>query len=357
MTAVRDLLHQDLVDSSESMNTARTRLDTAIHSKADGSRTPRFRLNGPLRWSLGGTGLLAAAAAAALALGSGMTAPVAPPSIESPSAESPANQVSAQQVLLTAAERIEQKTSGSRYWRSKTLFVTHHSVVGGYQVTNRRVEEHWTAAKASDKDWIGTIELGTRPSTPADEVAWRAAGSPTEWSTRTHPEGLRWAAEPPFFGEIPNSTRSFFGELEISLAEIQQLPADPVQLRAWGVRRFVGPGNTTKPEDTDAQAADLAMSLLGSLPTTPAVRAAAFRLLAGLPGTRNAGPAQDALGRAGVRIVYQPVHGTAWEMIVDQAKGQLLTNKIISTPIDGYNNKLILIAEWTDARPTSPTAP
>lgn len=61
------------------------------------------------------------------------------------------------------------------------------------------------------------------------------------------------------------------------------------------------------------------------------MRAAAFRLLASLPGVRNEGKVRDALGRTGTRIVV--AHGDRQhEAIVDEAAGQILASNSDGPP-------------------------
>lgn len=299
------------------------RLTSALHELADReqfSPPPTRRVLDRVRpraarrrvgWSLAGTGVLAAAAAAAVVLGSG-TAPEPEPD----------RAPTGQEILLAAAEGAERaRETPKRYWVVKTTMAARLLVNAGYHVTDRRVVQEWKAQRPGDTSWTGTLSLGARPSTPDDEAAWRADGSPTEW--RMGPLRLSTAAEPAEVAEHPSGGGGYFGESEVSLAEIRSLPADPEALKRWGARRINR--QSIMPTDTDVHFAT-AITLLTSTPAAPAVRAAAFRLLASLPGVRNEGKVRDAHGRTGTRIVV--AHGDRQhEAIVDEAAGQILAAK------------------------------
>lgn len=122
-----------------------------------------------------------------------------------------------------------------------------------------------------------------------------------------------------------------------SLARLRTLPTTPGGLRSFFMRHQAG--NTTgRGTGSDEQwVASAATYMLATEPVPPAVRAAAFRLLAGLPGVRDAGPATDPLGRHGIAIAMPfnalepyadrsngPMSGTSARLIVDAPAGRLL---------------------------------
>jgi hypothetical protein len=84
----------------------------------------------------------------------------------------------------------------------------------------------------------------------------------------------------------------------LSAAGLRALPADPARLRALILRGFSPPGQVVNKEE---YLFEMTPALL-TLPVTPAVRAALYRMLAGLPGVRSLGPVTDAGGRAGVAV-------------------------------------------------------
>ena len=83
-------------------------------------------------------------------------------------------------------------------------------------------------------------------------------------------------------------------------------------------------------------------------PVSTAVRAAAFRLLADMPGVRSLGQVTDPLGRQGVAVAI-PYPREELRVIFDPATGTHLAN-VMST---GY--VAVTAAEWTDQVAAIPT--
>lgn len=348
MTGVRDLLYADLSPQEDGMVAARARLAEAM---AGNRPAPRRRRVVPLRWSLAGTGVLAAAVAAALALGSGP-----PPPAQAPPA--PAQALTAQQFLLAAAERAERApaTSG-RYWRVKWVMNATFQVPAGYNVTQGTVMEEWTGIQ----NWSGSLRLGAHPSTPADEAAWRSDGSPTEW--KFFGRTVLAAPERAKLIKVPNGG-TYLGENEVTLAEIRQLPTNPEQLRAWLERRIWAQGGIDSEKTVRANLFGAVVNLLATTPASPALRAAAFRLLAATPGVRIEGEVRDQLGRVGTRVVYNvPDAEHTVEMVIDPDGPQVLASDSTAKPATGAReirvavDSLYITAEWTDSNPIPPTAP
>jgi hypothetical protein len=82
----------------------------------------------------------------------------------------------------------------------------------------------------------------------------------------------------------------------MTAASVAELPDDPVELHTRLLR------NTAPGAPADVQVLKSAASLLGGSPTTPAVRAALFRMCSTLPGVISDGPARDELNRPGVQV-------------------------------------------------------
>jgi hypothetical protein len=109
----------------------------------------------------------------------------------------------------------------------------------------------------------------------------------------------------------------------------------------------------------------LTFSLLGRMlldtPAEPKVRAAAFRILADLPGVRGLGTVRDDSGRSGQGVEF--TDGTYTErLIIDTATHLILANKVSSGPKGTATpakegNTLVLTAEWSDAAPQVPSVP
>lgn len=131
--------------------------------------------------------------AAALTVGAlvltsgGGAAPDRPvPGATGPSAAAPAEPRSARELLLVAAERTgTEKSDAGRYFvRSQEHGERKEvdSAKGRYGVAVRSRIERWQATRPGDQSVDLFQSIGFVPITPADEAAWKAAGSPTRWT-------------------------------------------------------------------------------------------------------------------------------------------------------------------------------
>lgn len=348
-------------------------------TRRDGApgRTGRDRAPRPvLRWSLLGTGLVGAAAAAALVVPAIVAAPE-PPAQGPPVAgalpgttDGGTTALTARDILLAAATRAERAPAETgRYWHVRTLNVFGAVRLGtgadGYWMVRRTVEESWDAGAAKDPSWHGRRDIGVRPRTEADARAWRAAGSPTEWTLDA--DGARdiELSTRPGAGELNKETQppTYLEDLgQLSLAQVRQLPADQRALRDWVTKRVrtrmgFAPGS--------AQSNRLVFGFLGRMlldtPAGPGVRAAAFRILADIPGVRGLGPVRDDSGRPGQGVEFRSGAQTDL-LIIDPATHLLLAGGYTSGPGGKsvpakQSSTLVLSAEWSDAKPRVPSVP
>jgi hypothetical protein len=160
-------------------------------------------------------------------------------------------------------------------------------------------------------------------------------------------------------------------EAEFSPAEIRNLPTDPAALRrALEAKRKK---NATEPGPIGEDYVFAAtVGLLARAPATPAQMAAAYRLLASLPGVELAGTATDSEGRTGM-LIRQPAAKVPTgesrrvrdvELIVDQQTYQVLAvTDNMRLMADGEVLQTLTAQsvythrEWTDQEPTEPTPP
>ncbi|HMG62089.1 MAG TPA: CU044_5270 family protein, partial [Streptosporangiaceae bacterium] len=224
-------------------------------------------------------------------------------------------------VLLTAA-RTAARTggpavppAGARYWLTR-------SQVGNFLRVGPRGHPYAILEKASDQRWYArapqgpspdlTQNLGVQFASAADAAAWRRDGSPASWpvgqdTSVAQPTGAangsdsriaagrgRLTLGEVFFGPAPFS---FGGGPLLSAAGLRALPADPARLRNLILRGW----NRFEGVDREEYLFEFTPGLL-TLPVTPAVRAALYRMLASLPGVKSLGPVTDAGGRAGVAV-------------------------------------------------------
>ncbi|MBF9130654.1 CU044_5270 family protein [Plantactinospora sp. S1510] len=340
----------------------------------------RSRASRPvLRWSFLGTGLVGAAAAGVLAV-SVISAPQGarvgdpPPAGGQPgavdSAIGGATPVTARDILLAAATRAEQAPAESgTYWHVKTLDVFGPQPVGaasgGYRLLRRTVNESWDASDPRKASWTGRRDFGVRPYSAADEQAWRAAGSPTEWALDTDSPKKLILSTRPGEGTLTRDSAAprYLEDLgQLSLEQVRHLPDEQGALREWVTGRIKAEmGAAAGSAVSDQLLFGFLSRMLLDTPAPPEVRAAAFRILADVPGVRSLGTVRDESGRSGQGVEFRDDSATV-RLIVDPSAHRLLGTKTSSTPKGSKvpakeSSTVVLVAEWSDAAPQAPTLP
>lgn len=353
LRAIRRALHvgppsTEVIDRSRALLASEMRQETRRETRQQAQPRPRKD-----RWGLGAllTGGLAALMIAAF---------VAIPALHGTDrpTDRPETPQTAQELLLAAAERAQATPGGTgRYWHVKRVSVAGPVSVGGYDLVERRVFETWTGRDPADT-WFGDLSLGFRPRTEADERAWKAAGAPTSWTVPAdNAAGSATFTSGPGQPQLTKAGRPGTTEMDVD-----SLPTDPAALRVAVLATF---------PDAEQQNVDgLLFGALGRLlldtPARPAVRAAAFRLMAQIPGVTSVGAVKDGDGRTGTGV--ELVRGGGQDitsrhlLIIDPTTNLVMALENAGTegakarPVKA-SSTVILIAEWTDAQPTPPTAP
>ncbi|ADB35431.1 hypothetical protein Kfla_6434 [Kribbella flavida DSM 17836] len=318
-----------------------------------------------------GAGLTAVAATVTLAAlatplllspNSGQEAATPPgqPSVSAPGASEPVRALTAGQVLLVAAAAAEraEPTSG-QYFRVRVAWTRDLAVNQGkdpYKIRETMVTETWTG-RAGGTAYRGTRSLGAKPATAADKAAWRRHGSPTSWNlgkTDTVVPKDQIIRSTPTRGELlelPEEADRYhaLGAAGVPLSEVLALPTTPEALRA---RLLKDKAARAAAADNTSYLASMAAGLLQETPAPPKVRAAALRLLAGLPGAKVEQNVTDALGRKGTAVQFS--FPSAWltiRLIIDPVSGKFLS----SEHGGGKSRETVgLESGWTNNKPTPP---
>ncbi|GIF98835.1 CU044_5270 family protein [Catellatospora citrea] len=256
----------------------------------------------------------------------------------------PAEPVTARAILLAAAEKtaaLAPETGG--YWVTEQEMY-HLYDVGGYRVLGRNKVETWHAMRAGGQFVIVTRWLGAAPATDADQAAWAAAGSPKQW-TSVGPEGKpgRQLSAEPGTRKV-GATTSLGFELagrKLTYAQIQALPTDPDGLKAYLIKADDETRGELRPGELERWRVEMlfssARNLLTELPVGPPVRAATYRMLAGLPGLKLTENVRDEHGRtgAGIGYAYRNADGSTYEstLVIDPRSGALLALKEPSSSV------------------------
>jgi hypothetical protein len=174
-----------------------------------------------------------------------------------------------------------------------------------FSVTQPVTREAWIGLDGSGR-LLQTNGTASFP-TPADEAAWRDAGSP----------GLRNGA----------TSDDAFAAGGLSFVDLSGLPTDPdALLQVIEERSIVGgpPG--------DAETFTLIGDLLRETYATPELRASLYEVAAGLPGVQLVGNVRDASGRPGIAVAYDH-DGARNELIFDPETAVLLGESTVVTDV------------------------
>ncbi|MFR9775895.1 CU044_5270 family protein [Micromonospora sp. MS34] len=291
-----------------------------------------------------------AAGAVFLTVGAGGTGPAGTPGADGPAAgtTAPAPRT-ARDLLLVAAERsAADPTTGGRYW-VRELENGEPREVGPakrrYQVMARHGLRLWEAMTPGGRSVTLSRDLGAVPCTAEDREAWQADGSPTQWilpaptdipdaepviiSGTPGPETVRWdSARPTPRGVKAGKAAYDLAGGPISLAELAAVPTEPAALKAWLVKRLKA---SEVQEATNYSLLWSANTLLFDLPVSPQVRAAAYRMLADVPGVTSLGEVTDQRGRVGMAVGFARKgdggHWSQLRLIIDPRTGQALASE------------------------------
>src|SRR5215471_11913660 len=188
--------------------------------------------------------------------------------------------------------------------------------------------ERWVAASESDTTWFST------QFSAASKPLLRQA-DPNDWGAR------RFGLE---------------GRM-LTLTELQQLPTEPNALRAFLLTPYPEEYRRSNPVQLNlrlfGQAFELALA-----PVRPGVRAAAFRIMAELPGSRSLGHLVDAVGRSGVGVGITEA-GTEHQLIIDPKTWSVIDLQDVAVKAAASNTsaepghhiryQAILASGWTEA--------
>jgi hypothetical protein len=267
-----------------------------------------------------------------------------------------AQPTTARQVLLAAAANVPSAPLTGRYWHFRAmrgLTFPAGTPAHPYDISLAQSLEEWDPSVAGQKAWGISQQLGVVPATPADGVAWRAAGSPTTWSSGKWPPTMNdtrgaifWArpltatttAAPPLvaWGKSDGTVGVVEGNTTfLNAAQFRQIPPSPRALTAFlrQVYDQTGCSHETGCSPVDQFIWTMSVNLLQD-PVSPEVKSAAFKVMASLPGVRLLGAMTDPLGRHGFGLaVTDDLLGTAHPdprihltqaAVIDPATGTLL---------------------------------
>ncbi|WP_067486309.1 CU044_5270 family protein [Actinomadura hibisca] len=366
MRAIADML--DATPSEQSTMRGRNRLTTEIRNPEAGNgaqATGRRRLRWPV---LAGAGLVTAAAAATAAA---IVVPSGGAGTGTPGGTPVAEPMTARTVLMSAAERAEAAPATGRYWHVRTLGA--HPVQVGpaknrYWMERLQIEESWT--DRDGRSWSGYREIGARPFTAADNLAWKRDGQPAKWDLGVGDTAdrarltLQTKPKAGLLSKIQSSHTFNVCDKNMTFKQLQALPTDPAALRA-AVTKAMNT-NDDAPVPADGRQGFLQSCLTGLLvdvPVRPQTRAAAFRALAAMPGVKATGATKDDRGRPGVGLsVHAGGNGPLIRLVIDPKNSLVLSQSVeqvgkLAVLKGKSKRQSYLQVGWSDAAPAVPSLP
>ncbi|GLX01317.1 hypothetical protein [Microtetraspora sp. NBRC 16547] len=323
-----NLLARSLPDapppSAEVVEKARARLSAVRHEPVRRSRAGGRAL--AWGWPLGAAAATTVVLMVVVVLVSSTTATAPRPAAAPTQTPVPAT---GNDALLRLADQVAQLPDDSgAYWRRPLLNNDLLRVRSGgrtFNVLQSSRIDLWQPRDPRDPVQAVSREQFVRPATPADERAWRAAGSPAvvqrvctsgtrakdckQVRLHTTPTGCvytRAVAPGGVLGDLRLGERT--------LADLAALPGDVVRLREKLRTYWTRDGQAGESFEDFLPAASAALL---QLPVRPSVRAAALRILAGLPTTKVSGSTTDPLGRPGIAVTFWKSEGFTAEFGAD----------------------------------------
>lgn len=330
-----------------------------------------------------------AAGLAATAVAAAVTAAVVAVGDLSPGP--PTQDFSARKVLLAAATKTLASPSGKgRYLRTRTEFgrvVPVSSNGHGYRMMSKRVDDFWDPNPPGITGWWVSQKLGASPFTSADMASWRAAGFPSRWKgciTFGKPTKNIVLAAPDDGGTV-RSVLPFLSIGDVGcyppleakpgpvktvgtiLAALPKPPHEPErldpaklstdpatlkkQLLTWIHRAGLAvPIRPIKGDDAQLWVGVEVLLFGHSGPTSPNVRAAAYRVLADLPGVRSTGVVADPGGRRGQGLEFADAAGRS-RLILDMRTGLPLAAESLDPSGRTSEFEMILLNKSTNTPP------
>lgn len=329
----------------------------AARARMTAGRPPAPRRRAP-GWVLAAGAAATAAALAAVTLTGGTAVPTARLSVFRLPAGARVTGVGGPggPVLLTAARTVARGrlAATGRYWETPAVagnFLQVGHGDGHYLILETTVNDYFMDTNPSAWSPQVVQQLGVKLASRADRTAWQQAGSPGVFPVN-QVYGLADPQSPsagenyyvragrdrlPFVLSATGGSQPFtVGMASMSARQLLGLPANPARLR----RLLLKGGDGGWPGGTSSYLFQTVPAVL-DLPVTPAVRAALYRMLAGLPGVRSAGQVSDVAGQSGQAVTLtlryahcgQPAGGGQWRFSSCVVQQRLVINPASGLPM------------------------
>jgi hypothetical protein len=302
--------------------------------------------------------------------------------------------IDGREVLLMAATQVAKKATPpvtGRYWVTSGTagnFLQVGPAADPYTVLDESQVQYWAARSPKDGSPSTDQQLGAAPVSAADRAAWQRDGSPTTWNYVYQRDGLaepsgrvdgflralRTVGGPLAHGSVGYGAQQFWvGDQQMTLAQLQALPADPAQLEKL---ILAGVDLTANGGTPGAYLLGVVPSIM-EMPVTSAVRATLYQMLAAVPGVQSLGEVTDPVGQQGEAVANTATYNncggstprtpefssctTQEILIINQATGLPLAEELRYVALPGgqqwpapdqlFSYEIFGQSHWTDASP------
>ncbi|MFS8200445.1 CU044_5270 family protein [Streptomyces sp. CWNU-52B] len=248
--------------------------------------------------------------------------------------------------LLSVAKKAETPATEGTYWQTTTRSQD-VNIVGAkdqlFAVRTTSTEEWSVGVRPGTRSLMVTgLDDSTAPRTDADKARWRAAGSPGTVQSEVpgNPGGGTLAytmgsGRPSVIRTDAGDKIYAVGPRNVTYQDLRELPSDSGELRRELEKLYAQDSGADAGAGRTAYVLRQAAGLV-TMPVEPAVRAAAYRVMAELPGVRGLGRVTDPLGREGVGFTFPgtastPLGGVQQRLVVDPSTGELLCEQLVLT--------------------------
>ncbi|PWI15798.1 hypothetical protein DI272_17695 [Streptomyces sp. Act143] len=249
--------------------------------------------------------------------------------------------------LLSAAKKAEASPAEGTYWQTTTLaqYVDVADMNGRLFAVRTSSTENWSVGvrPGTKSLMVSGLDSETEPLAPADKAAWQAAGSPRTVQLKVGQSPSAGSHSTPFkmgTGRPQVLRTNIGGKIyavgpdNVSYQDLRALPTTTAGLRRHLEELYV------RDNGADGGASGRSAWMLRqagnlvTMPVKPAVRAAAYRVMAGLPGVRVVGRVTDPLGREGVGVEFPGTYRTALgttqqRLVIDASTGDMLSDELL----------------------------
>lgn len=290
-------------------------------------------------------------------------------------------------MLLTMAESVQNQATSGNYWQYQTqtqnLSLIRPSDTSTLPyVVAETAQNDWSIGVKPGEQSLMVSNLNDRrgPWTAEDTHRWMMAGSPV---TVLADDGVGTRSLDSLVVKIgggqPVVNRTNYGGKiaavgpdNVNYDYLHSLPSDQARL-AQMFADLYGKVRGTGPNDQANWMFNQVSGLI-TLPVSSGVRAAAYRVLADLPGIRSLGTVTDPLGRTGVAVALPPLMigdlgQEQQQLVVDPATNTILSQQTVLVAPSALAARAGLKAGttinytatthigWTDQQVALPTTP